>query len=145
MSIRHVAKTLAVSGAATLCGATLVVGLGAGAAGAGQVSSPTLTNGPTTLTANGTSTVAAGTPYSSGQAITVSGSANSTLNAANLAANSIGAGNYYIIECADPGGTTVNLPSQPNNCEGGNRGRTHLAAFKRRLVHRFGIPGVRSS
>jgi hypothetical protein len=119
MSIRQVVKTLAVSGAATLCGTALVLGLGAGAAGAGQVSNPTLTNGPTTLTANGSTTVAAGTPYSSGQAITVSGSANSTLNAANLSANDIGAGNYYIIECADPGGTTANLPTQTNQCEGG--------------------------
>ena len=73
----------------------------------------------------------AGTPYTSGQAITVSGAANvggvsSVLSNANLVANQVpgqttgsASGYYYIIECADPGGTIANLPTLPNQCEQG--------------------------
>ena len=79
MSIRHVVKTVAVTGAATLCGAALVLTLGVGSAGA---SSLTSTDGFTTLTTQGS--VAAGTPYSSGQQITVTVSSNSSLSNATL-------------------------------------------------------------
>lgn len=121
MKIRHVVRIVAASSVGTLCGAAFVIALGMGPAGAGQVASPTLTSsdGITTLTANGTATVASGTPYSSGQAITVSGGTNTTLNPANLSSHQIPQGDFAIIECEDPGGTTANLPTQASNCESG--------------------------
>ena len=63
MSIRHVVKTVAVSGAATICGAVLMLGIGAGPAGASTLTS---SDGNTSLSTIGT--VTSGTPYSSGQA-----------------------------------------------------------------------------
>jgi len=128
MSIRHVVKTVAASSAATLCGAALMLGLGAGPAGA---SSLTSSDGNTTLSTIGT--VKAGSPYTSGQGITVSVVANSVLSNANLAAAKVpgqytldGMGNpvpsgasgvFYIEECTDPGGLVGNLPTSPSACE----------------------------
>ncbi len=123
MSIRHVVKTVAVTGAATLCGAALVLTLGVGSAGA---SSLTSTDGFTTLTTQGS--VAAGTPYSSGQQITVTVSSNSSLNNATLCESQYAAlgqtcgnpsGDYYIEECTDPGGLSTSLPTTPSGCEHG--------------------------
>jgi hypothetical protein len=119
MSIRHVVKTVAVSSAATLCGAALALGIGVGAASANSLVSP---DGTTTLST--TTTVTSGTPYTSGQQLDVSALANSTLSNANLVANSVPGqstnnptGNYYFEECTDPGGTVANDPSAPSNCE----------------------------
>jgi hypothetical protein len=119
MSFRHVVKTVAATSAATFCGAALVVGLGAGPAGASTLTSA---DGNTTLSTTGT--VTAGSPYSSGQAITIKVAANSTLNNTNLVANNVPGqstgnptGNYYIAMCTDPGGLPANLPTGPSNCE----------------------------
>jgi hypothetical protein len=117
MSIRHVVKTVAACSAATLCGVVFALTVGAaGPAGADLV------NGSTTLSAQGT--VTPGTPYSSGQTITVTAAANSTLDNANLVAtNTPGQsagnanGNYYIEECTDPGGTIANIASSASGCE----------------------------
>jgi hypothetical protein len=123
MSIRHVFKTVAVSGAATVCAAVFALGVGSGVAGA---SSLTSSDGNTTLSTNGT--VTSGTPYSSGQKLTVSVIGNSTLSYANLAAagdpNCTGSGtsatcsgNFYVEECTDPGGTSGGLPTTASGCE----------------------------
>jgi hypothetical protein len=120
MSIRHVVKAVAATGAATLCGAALVLTLGVGTAGASSLVSP---DGNTTLSTEGS--VAAGTPYDSGQTIEVSVQANSTLSNANLCQSQYSAlnqtcgnptGFYYIEECTDVGGV---LPTTPNGCEHG--------------------------
>ncbi len=113
MSIRHVVKTVAVSGAATICGAVMVLGIGAGPAGASTLTS---SDGNTSLSTIGT--VATGTPYSSGQGITVSVAANSVMNTTNLSnAGAPTTGNFYVEECADPGGTIANLPTTYQGCE----------------------------
>jgi hypothetical protein len=112
MSIRHVVKTVAVSGAATICGAVLMLGIGAGPAGASTLTS---SDGNTSLSTIGT--VSPG-PYSSGQGITVSVAANSVMNTTNLTnAGAPTTGNFYIEECADPGGTIANLPTTYQGCE----------------------------
>jgi hypothetical protein len=79
------------------------------------------TDGITTLATIGT--VTAG-PYTSGQSIQITGTANSTLSNANLVANSVPGqatgnpvGAFYFEECADPGGTTANLPTTSSGCE----------------------------
>src|ERR1700722_17217619 len=125
MSIRHVVKTVAASSAVTLCGAALVLGVGAGPAGASSLS-----NGPTTLSTQGT--VTAGTPYSSGQTITVDVAANSTMNNAGLVAaqtpgQSAGqsSGNFVIEMCTDPGGLPANLPTTSSGCEAATRDLTN--------------------
>ena len=111
MSIRHVVKTVAVSGAAAMCATAFALTLGSGVAGAD------LTSGPTTLsTQDSVGTVTPGTPYSSGQSIDVNVAANTTMNAAALNGAGLSpSGNWYVLECTDPGGTTP--PSAPNNCE----------------------------
>ena len=75
-----------------------------------------------------------GTPYSSGQTITVTGIANSTLNNTSLGdacvpgqfvaptctgSNPTGtaSGVFYIEECTDPGGLVANLPNSASGCE----------------------------
>ena len=113
MSIRRVAKTLAVSGAATVCCAVFALGVGSGVAGANTLTSG---DGNTTLTTQGT--VTSGTPYSSGQTIDLNVAANSVMNSTNLSAHGAPTtGNFYIAECADPGGTTAGLPTTSNGCE----------------------------
>jgi hypothetical protein len=78
--------------------------------------------------------VTSGTPYTSGQAITITGNANSTLSNANLVANSVPGqstgnptGDFYFEECTDPGGTTANLPTAPDNCEAATDDFTSVA------------------
>jgi hypothetical protein len=123
MSIRHAVKAVAATGAATLCGAALVLTLGVGTAGASSLVS---SDGNTTLSTEGT--VSAGTPYDSGQTIEVSVQANSTLSNANLCQSQFSGlnqtcgnptGFYYIEECVDPGGLATNLPTTPTGCEHG--------------------------
>jgi hypothetical protein len=119
MSIRHTLKMVAASSAVTLCGAALVLGVGAGPAGA---SSLTSSDGDTTLSTTGP--VSAGTPYSSGQPITVSGIANTVLNNAALVAAQVPGqttgnptGSFFIEECTDPNGLAANLPTTAAGCE----------------------------
>ena len=116
MSIRHVLKTVAVSGAATACAAVFALGVGSGVAGANTLTSP---DGNTTL--NTVGAVTAGTPYSSGQSIAVNVGANSTLNTSGQTGAGAPApsGSYYFEECEDPGGTTANLPTTYAGCEAG--------------------------
>jgi len=111
MSIRHVLKTVAATSAATVCAAVFALGVGSGVAGANTLTSG---DGNTNLTTVGT--VASGTPYDSGQYINVTTIANSTLNNANLPTADQG-GNFYLEECADPGGTTGTLPTNSTECE----------------------------
>jgi hypothetical protein len=120
MSFRHVVKAVAATGAATLCGAALVLTVGVGTAGASSLVSP---DGNTTLNTEGT--VAPGTPYSSGQTIEVSVQMNDSLSNATLCESQYAAlnqtcgnptGFYYIEECTDVGGV---LPTTPNGCEHG--------------------------
>ena len=120
MSIRHVLKAVAATSAATVCAAVFALGIGSGVAGA---SSLTSTDGNTTLTTQADCgsppapcTVTPGTPYSSGQKITVSTIANSTLEASNLPTADQG-GDYYLLECTDAGGAPGNLPTSLANCE----------------------------
>ena len=126
MSIRHVARTVAVSGAAALCGALFLFAIDSGVAGADLVSG----DGNTTLSATNpspcegggsTCPVTPGTPYSSGQAITVTVGANSTLSTSGQTGAGAPAPNglYYFEECQDPGGTTANLPTSFSGCEAG--------------------------
>ena len=83
------------------------------AVGLGVAGANTLTNGPTSLSTIGT--VTSGTPYSSGQSITVTVAANTTMNNAALTGAGVPTtGNFFVVECTDTNGT---LPSQPDNCE----------------------------
>jgi len=120
MSIRHVLKTVAVSGAATVCAAVFALGVGSGVASA---ATSTSSDGNTTLstTANcgqppAPCTITPGTPYTSGQIVSVGVIANSVMNNTNLPPAAQG-GNYYLEECVDPGGTTAGLPTKPTGCE----------------------------
>jgi hypothetical protein len=108
MKIRHVVKTVAVSGAATICAAVFALSVGSGVAGAN-----TLTSGDGNTNLNTIGTVASGTPYSSGQTITVQVNANATLANGNLPVADQG-GNYYMEECGAPGGV---LPTTTAACE----------------------------
>ena len=88
----------------------------------GQASTLLSSDGYTTLSTIGT--VTAGTPYTSGQAITVSGVANPVLSNANLVANNVPGqttgnptGNFSVEECTDPGGLVANLPTDASGCE----------------------------
>ena len=86
---------------------------------AGPASAATLTSndGTVTLTTNGT--ITSGTPYSSGQTISISATANTTMNNASLVAAGFPSGAVSIkaLECADPGGLAVNLPTKPTECQ----------------------------
>ncbi len=127
MSIRHVARTVAVTGAAALCGALFLLAIDSGVAGADLVSG----DGNTTLSAQNPSPcgpgqsnscpVTPGTPYTSGQNITVNVGPNSTLSTAGQLAASAPAptGLYYFEECEDLNGTTANLPQSFSGCEAG--------------------------
>jgi hypothetical protein len=114
MSIRHVARTVAVSGAAVLCGALFLLAIDSGVAGA-------LTSGDGFTTINPCSgcPFTGGVPYGDGQQIDVLVGANSSLNSTGQSANPTFNGNYYFEECADPQGTTANLPTSFNGCEAG--------------------------
>jgi hypothetical protein len=142
MSIRHVVKTVAACGAATICGVALVISLGSGVAGASLVSS----DGNTTLNTIGT--VTAGTPYSSGQTIQVSVAANSVIDNANLAAANQG-GLYYLEECTDSEGSSSNLPTGPSNCEAATLttiSKTTSGAFNKNVtVYDLPDPGTLGS
>lgn len=136
MSLRHVVKAVAASGAATVCATVFMLGLGSGVAGASSLVSP---DGSTTLTTSGT--VASGTPYSSGQKITVSVAANSSLSSAalfaagdpNCSSSTNCSGSYYVEECTDPGGAPGNVPTSATGCESltlsANATKTSTGAF----------------
>ena len=77
-----------------------------------------------------------GTPYSSGQTITVSTIANTTLSNANEPPAFQG-GNYYIEECADPSGAAANLPTNAGGCESATLGtatKTPSGAFSKNFI-----------
>src|SRR5271163_4797061 len=73
---------------------------------AGPASASTLVNGPVTLSTIGT--VTSGTPYSSGQVISITVAANTTMDNASLVAAGFPSGAVAIkaLECADLDGTT---------------------------------------
>jgi hypothetical protein len=131
MSIRHVLKTVAATGAATICAGVFALCLGTGVAGANGATL-TSTDGNTTLAPIGT--VTPGTPYSTGQTIQLTVQANSTLNNTSLGdacvpgqftpstgscpsgttPNGNATGNFYIEECEAPNGV---LPTSAGQCE----------------------------
>jgi hypothetical protein len=146
MSIRHVLKTVGVSGAATVLAAVFALGVGAGTAGASLTSG----DGNTTLstTANCGSppapcTITPGTPFTSGQIINVGVAANSVLSSAALAAFTptipalYQSGNFYLEECTDVGGTTAGLPTGPSGCEAATlltTGKTSTGGFSKNFT-----------
>ena len=143
MSVRHLMKTVAASAGATVCAAVFMLGIGSGVAGA---SSSTSSDGNTTLSTIGT--ITPGTPYSSGQAITVTVAANSTMSATNLHNSGLPgcnsatdcSGNYYVEMCTDPGGLQTNLPTTAAGCEA-----TTLNAFSARNLDGSGtLAGTRA-
>ena len=79
-----------------------------------QAATLTSADGYTSLSTIGT--ITSDTPYSSGQAITVSVAANPVIDNANLAPANQG-GLFYIEECTDPDATSTNLPTAPDDCE----------------------------
>jgi hypothetical protein len=130
MSLRHAVRTVAVTGAAVLCGALFLLAIDSGVAGA----QPTSGDGFTTVTPADTETPTPGTPFSSGQLITVNvnggtsetnaacagGTENSNpLSSSYQVCNGASAptGLYYFEECEDLNGTTANLPSGFAGCE----------------------------
>ena len=133
MSLRQVARTVAVSGIAAVCGVLFLLATDSGVAGADLV------NGFTTLHPTGSSgTPAPGTPYSDGQTIQVtvaggtgtalcppSGPASANPNPLsstyqqNCGSAPAPSGAYVFEECADPGGTSAGLPTSFNGCEAG--------------------------
>jgi hypothetical protein len=117
MSISDVLKKAGVCGAATIFASVFALGLvGATPAGANTLTSA---DGNTQLQTTGS--VSPGTPYSSGQSINVEVQANSTMNNANLVANSTPGqttgdptGDFYVEECVAPNGV---LPTAGTSCE----------------------------
>ena len=128
---------------ATLAASVAVVVTQAGRGEAATLTSP---DGYTQLSTTGA--VTAGTPYSSGQQVTVTVIANSTLSAANLhtaglpGCNSATdcSGNLYVEECTDPGGDPAQLPTSSTGCEA-----TTLNAFSARNLDGSGtLAGTRA-
>ncbi len=101
-------------------------------------------DGFTTLSTQSTiGTVTPGTPYSSGQTITATVTANSSLSNATLCESQYAAlnqicgnptGFYYIEECTDPGGLATNLPTTPNGCEHGTEDESQPKSMDGSLV-----------
>jgi Fibronectin type III domain len=117
MLFQHVKRAVALC-AATVIGVGTLIGFTAGVAAAGTLTSP---DGFTTLTTQGT--VTAHTPYASGQSVALHVAANSTMNNAALVGAGFPSGAVTIkfLECADPGGTTANLPTKlTGECEPGS-------------------------
>jgi hypothetical protein len=111
MPIRQAARRVALSAAAvSAAGAFSVIALSGPASAA-------LTSGPVSLNSQGI--VTPGTPYTSGQTIDLVVGANTTMNNAAMVAAGYpsGADPIKFLECADPGGTTANLPIKPTQCE----------------------------
>lgn len=131
MSIRHVVKTVAATGAATICAGVFALCLGTGVAGANGATL-TSADGNTTIAPLSTATVTPGTPYSTGQTIQLNVQANSTLNNTSLGDACVpgqytgspcpsssspsgnATGNYYIEECEAP---NMVLPTSGAQCE----------------------------
>ncbi len=91
--------------------ASVIVGVFASHAGASPLS-----NGTVTLEVGNS---VASSPLADHQSVTVSVEANSTLNRSSLEAAGFpsGAVAMKILECADPGGQTANLPTKPTECD----------------------------
>ena len=156
MSLRNVARSVVVSGAAILCGALFLLAIDSGSAGADLV------NGFTTLhNTSGPS----GTPYGDGQNIVVTvaagtgtvacpGNPASSVNPNPLSSSyqtTCGSaptpnGTYYFEECVDPGGTSGGLPTSFNGCEAGtmqtNGGNTSTGAVSDQGFTVFVLPDV---
>jgi hypothetical protein len=100
-----------------ICGAAALVGAAAMSLLSPGASASSLTSGPVSLNTQGI--VTPGTPYTSGQVIDLVVGANTTMNNAAMVAAGYpsGADPIKFLECADPGGTTVNLPTKPTQCE----------------------------
>ena len=79
-----------------------------------QAATLTSADGYTSLTTIGT--VTPDTPYTSGQHITVSTITNPVIDNANLPTANQG-GDFYLLECADPGAASANLPTSVSGCE----------------------------
>jgi Invasin, domain 3/Bacterial Ig-like domain (group 1) len=114
---RHRAVILACSAALLVAFSAVFIVVGSAPGGATLVSS----DGITTLAPLGTVTPG---PYTSGQAIAITGTANSTLSNANLVANAVPGqttgdptGSFFFEECTDVGGTTAGLPTTSSGCE----------------------------
>ena len=102
---------------AQLIGVMLLTLGGVGVLVSSRAQAATLTSGPVTITTIGT--VTAGTPFSSGQAISISVTANTTMDNTSLtnAGFPSGAVSIKALECADPGGLAANLPTKPSECD----------------------------
>jgi hypothetical protein len=112
MTIRHVARTVALSAAVVACagGAAVIGSTGVAGAGTGVgASGNTVLNSVSAQNPDPTSgtAITPGTPFSSGQIINVSIPANSILTPG---------ASIKIVECAAPGGTPPSTPT--NNCDG---------------------------
>ncbi len=85
----------------------------------GPASAATLTSSDGTVSLNTSGTITGGSPYSSGQIISISVTANSTMNQASLEAAGFTSGAVSIkaLECADPGGLVANLPTKLSECQ----------------------------
>jgi hypothetical protein len=100
-----------------ICGAAALVGAAAMSLLSPGASASSLTSGPVSLNTQGV--VTPGTPYTGGQTIDLVVAANTTMNNAAMVAAGYpsGADPIKFLECADPGGTTANLPTKPTQCE----------------------------
>ena len=107
---RSVALGLQLLGAVFVV-ASVIVGVFASHAGASPLS-----NGTVTLKVGNS---VASSPLADHQSVTVSVEPNSTLNRSSLEAAGFpsGAVAIKILECADPGGQTANLPTKPTECD----------------------------
>jgi hypothetical protein len=99
-------------------GALLIVGSVIAVVFSSHAGASTLSNGVVALT-EGSGNVVATSPLANHQVIGVVVSANSTLDRSSREAAGFpsGATAVKVVECADPGGLTSNLPSKPTDCE----------------------------
>ena len=142
MSIRHVSKTVAIAVAALACSGALMTGIFAGPAGASTLTS---TDGNTALNTT-TGPPDPGVPYDSGQPIQVVVQPNSVISASALITAGLNpTGFYYVEECTDPGGSPLNLPIGPSNCEAATlngsatRNSTSTGGFSLTGLHVFKV------
>jgi hypothetical protein len=103
-----------------IIGAALVVASVVVAVLPGRASAAGLSNATVTLAVNGAKgLVTATNPLSGGQLITVTVGANTTMDRPSLEAAGFpsGAVPIKVLECADAGGSSANLPTKPTGCE----------------------------
>ena len=108
----RIRTSIGVSAAAALVAAVVLFVVSGGQPGG--AATLTSADGYTSLTTIGT--VTPDTPYTSGQHITVSTITNPVIDNANLPTANQG-GDFYLLECADPGATSANLPTSVSGCE----------------------------